>query len=126
MGKVIVDAAIQLHRDLGPGMLESVYEVFLVELLADKGLKAERQVSIPVTYRGKTVDTGFRVDLIVEGKVQVELKATESILPVHSRQALTYLQFTGLKLGYLLNFGGARMADGIQRLIMTHHANLTR
>ena len=117
IGTLVVDAAVQLHRDLGPGLLETVYEVTLATLLRKRGLSVERQVPIPIEYDGHKFDEGFRADLIIEGKVIVELKSIEKVHPAHKKQVLTYLRLTGMKLGYLLNFGEALMKDGITRTI---------
>lgn len=117
IGTVIVESALQLHRDLGPGLLESVYEAALARRLEKRGLKVRRQVSIPIELDGERFDEGFRADLVVEGKVIVELKAVERPNPAHKKQLLTYLKLSGLKLGYLLNFGEELMKSGITRVI---------
>ena len=117
IGKIVVDAAIQVHRALGPGLLESVYEAVLARELTLRGLKVERQVSVSIEYEGLLFDEGFRADIIVEGKVILELKAIEQLHRVHYRQLFTYLKLRGLKLGYLLNFGAALMKEGIFRVI---------
>lgn len=117
IGAIIVDTAINLHKNLGPGLLESVYETILAKLLSGKGLCVQRQVSIPIEFNGEYFDEGFRADLFVEGKVIIELKSTEKITDAHKKQLLTYLKLTHTKLGYILNFGGERMKDGIVRII---------
>ena len=117
IGKIVVDAAIAVHRALGPGLLETVYEVVLSHELQKRGLHVDRQVSVPIEYDGMHFDEGFRTDIIVEGKVILELKSVESITNAHKKQVLTYLRLTGMKLGYLLNFGEALMKDGISRII---------
>jgi GxxExxY protein len=117
IGKIIVDSAIHLHMDLGPGLLETVYEVLLAHLLESKGLKVERQVAVPIEYHGIKFEEGFRADIIVADKVIVELKSVESISKAHKKQVLTYLKLTGCKLGYLLNFGETLMKNGISRII---------
>jgi GxxExxY protein len=117
IGTVIVDCAIRLHRDLGPGLLESVYEVTLAGKLEKRELSVQRQVPIAFEYEGQKFDEGFRADLIVEKKVLIELKSVEAIHPAHRKQLLTYLRLTGMKLGYLLNFGQALMKDGITRTV---------
>ena len=117
IGKIIVDAAVAVHRELGPGLLESVYEVILAYELKKRGLSVDRQVSIPIEYHGIKFDEGFRVDIFVENKVIIELKSVESVNKAHKKQVLTYLRLTGHKLGYLLNFGEAFMKDGISRII---------
>ena len=117
IGSVVVDCAVALHQDLGPGLLETVYEVTLVRTLERRGLNVQRQVAVPIEYEGEVFAEGFRADLIVEGKVLLELKSVERVTPAHKKQLLTYLRLTGLKLGYLLNFGEALMRDGITRAI---------
>ena len=117
IGKIIVDCAIRLHKDLGPGLLETVYEVLLAHLLESQGLRVKRQVPIPIEYHGIKFDEGFRADIIVEDLVIVELKSVESVSKAHKKQVLTYLKLTGCKLGYLLNFGEALMKDGISRIL---------
>jgi GxxExxY protein len=117
IGKTIVDCAVRLHKELGPGLLESVYEVLLAHQLRQRGLKVQRQVPIPIVFHGITFDEGFRADLIVEEKVIAELKSAEAVNPAHKKQVLTYLKLTGMKLGYLLNFGAAMMKDGISRIL---------
>jgi len=114
---IIVDTAIYLHKALGPGLLENVYEAILMKLLMKKGLRVQRQISIPIDFEGEHFDEGYRVDLFVEGKVIIELKSIEKIIPVHSKQLLTYLRLTNTKLGFILNFGAAVMKDGINRII---------
>jgi GxxExxY protein len=117
IGTRVIEAAINIHRELGPGLFESVYEVVLARELSDFGLKIDRQVPIPIIYKGITFDEGFRADLVVEGKVLLELKSVEAVLPVHKKQVSTYLRLTGLKLGYLLNFGEALLKSGITRCV---------
>ena len=117
IGKIIVDCAVRLHMELGPGLFESVYEVLLVHLLQEAGLKVERQVPIPIQFRGIQFDEGFRADIVVEDKVILELKSIESVSKAHKKQVLTYLKLTGKKLGYLLNFGEGMMKDGISRIM---------
>jgi GxxExxY protein len=117
IGKIIVDTAVAVHKELGPGLLESVYEVILAHELGGRGLSVERQVSVPIEYHGIKFDEGFRADMVVENKVLIELKSVESVNDAHKKQVLTYLRLRGLKLGYLLNFGEALMKDGISRII---------
>ena len=112
----IVDCAVQLHKDLGPGLFESVYEITLAHLLQKRGLLVERQVEIPIDYDGLHINDAFRADIIVNKLVIIELKSLEVIRPVHKKQLLTYLKLTDLKLGMLLNFGEALMKDGISRV----------
>ena len=117
IGTIIVDCAVELHRNLGPGLLETVYEVTLARALERRGLAVQRQVAVPIEYQGETFSEGFRADLIVGELVIVELKSIERVTPAHKKQLLTYLRLTGLKLGYLLNFGEALMCEGITRTI---------
>lgn len=116
IGEIVVDCSVKLHRDLGPGLLESVYEVILAHSLSEAGLRVKRQVPIPIEYAGMRFDEGFRADIIVEDKVILELKSAEKVNNAHKKQVLTYLKLTGKKLGYLLNFGEGLMKDGIFRV----------
>jgi len=113
----VMDAAFQIHRELGPGLLESVYEVILARKLTDTGLVVERQVPVPIQFQGILFDEGFRADLFVEQKVIIELKSVERLQPVHSKQLLTYLRLTGCRLGLLINFGENLMKDGLKRVV---------
>ncbi len=117
IARQIVDAAYQIHTKLGPGLLETVYEVALAYELSERGLTVERQKPVKICYKSVTFDEGFRADLIVNAKVIIELKSVETILPVHKKQCLTYARLTGLKLGLLINFGDALIKNGITRLI---------
>ncbi len=117
IGTIIVDAAISVHKYLGPGLLENVYEVILAYELERRGLSVKRQVSVPIKYHGIKFDEGFRIDILVEDKVIIELKCVETLNNAHRKQVLTYLRLTGCKLGYLLNFAESLMKDGITRII---------
>ncbi|MDR4503195.1 MAG: GxxExxY protein [Candidatus Scalindua sp.] len=117
IGKVVVDESIVLHKELGPGLLETVYEVILVRELGRRKLKVQRQVTIPIEYNGIKFEEAFKADIIVENKVILELKSVEAVTKVHKKQLLTYLRLTGMKLGFLLNFGEALMKDGITRIV---------
>ncbi len=117
LGKEVVDAAVVVHRELGPGLLETVYEVVLLDELRKRGLGAEHQVPVAIKCRGIRFDEGFRADIIVEQKIILELKSVERISNAHKKQLLTYLKLTGMRLGYLLNFGEALMKDGITRTV---------
>ena len=117
ISQIVVDCSIYIHRKLGPGLLESVYEAVLARQLSKRGLSVARQVVVPIEFDGDTYDEGFRADIIVEGKMIVELKSVEHAFPVHKKQTLTYLRLTDMKLGLLLNFGEALMKDGITRVI---------
>lgn len=116
VGRLIVDAAVQVHRKMGPGLLETVYEVILAHELRRRGLHVDRQVPIPVTYEELRFDEGFRIDLVVENKVIVEIKCVERLSSAHKKQLLTYLRLTDKRLGYLLNFHEALMKHGITRI----------
>ena len=117
IAKIVVDAAFQIHTKLGPGLLESVYEVVLLTQLKKRGLRAERQVPVPIRFEDLTFDEGFRADIIVEDKVIVELKSVEQTAPVHKKQVLTYLRLADKRLGLLINFGAALLKDGVTRLV---------
>jgi GxxExxY protein len=112
----IIGAAITVHRELGPGLLESVYEKCLAFELADRGLSVTTQKEIPVRYKNLTFDCGFRADLIVENKVLVEFKSIDQLLPVHTAQVLTYLKLSNLRTGLLINFNVPLLKSGIKRL----------
>ncbi|HUJ16927.1 MAG TPA: GxxExxY protein [Nitrospirota bacterium] len=113
---VVVDCCVKIHKLLGPGLLESVYEEILSHDLEKKGMRCERQVGIPVLYDGLKIDLGFRADMIVEDLVIIELKSVETIIPVHKKQLLTYLKITGKKLGLLINFNEELIRNGITRI----------
>jgi GxxExxY protein len=117
IGRILVDTAIAVHRELGPGLLESVYEAVLAQELRDRGLQVERQVPIPIAWRGMQFEEGFRADLVIEGKVIAELKSVESVSKSHKKQILTHLRLAHTKLGFLLNFGAAVMKEGITRTV---------
>ncbi len=117
IAKQILDAAFVVHTKLGPGLLESVYEVVLVFELKKRRLTAERQKPMPIIYDGIRFDEAFRSDVVVNGKVIAELKSVEALLPVHAKQLLTQLRLSGLKLGLLINFGEAHLKNGIKRII---------
>ncbi|MCK9588459.1 MAG: GxxExxY protein [Terrimicrobiaceae bacterium] len=116
IAKVIVQAAFDLHRELGPGLLESVYEVLLASMLRERGFEVERQKPIPISFRGNCFDEGFRADMIVAKLVLVELKSIEALARVHRKQVITYLRLSGLKLGLLINFGGEMLKGNVERL----------
>ena len=118
LSKEIIGAAIEVHRLLGPGLLESAYEQCLAHEFSTRGIPFELQKAIPVEYKGVKLDCGFRADFLVGGLVVVELKAVERLTKVHEAQVLTYLKLTGCRLGLLLNFNEWRMGDGIKRLVL--------
>jgi GxxExxY protein len=113
----VLDAALRIHRELGPGLLESVYETLLVHELARRGIPCERQRAVPIVYDGLEFPDPFRVDLLVAGCVIVELKSVEQLQPVHYRQMLTYLRLAGVRVGLLINFNVSLLKDGLHRLI---------
>lgn len=114
----IVDAAIEVHRHLGPGRLESAYEECLCQELAASGMQYKRQVTLPIQYKGHPVETGFRADIIVEEQVLIELKAVANFLPVHEAQILTFLKLSGHRRGLLMNFNVMSMKNGIRRFVV--------
>ena len=117
IGKVLVDLAIQIHKDLGSGLLETIYEVVLAHELREKGFKVERQVIVPLLYKGIRFDEAFRADLLVDEKVVVELKSVVELDYSHHKQLLSYLKMMDKRLGFLLNFNNAFMRDGIKRIV---------
>ena len=114
---IIVDAALRIHRTLGPGLLESVYQAALDYELQKRGLRIAQQVGLPVHYEEVKLELGFRVDLIVDEKVIIEIKSIEAFAPVHRKQLLTYLRLMDLRLGLLINFNVELIKDGIQRVV---------
>ena len=114
---IVVDAAFKIHKTLGPGLLESVYQATLEFELQKRGLRVSRQVGFPVHYEGLKLELGFRLDLIVDDKVIIEIKSVEALGPVHKKQLLTYLRLTDLRLGLLINFNVELIKDGIQRVV---------
>jgi GxxExxY protein len=120
LAKIAVDCGYHLHRELGPGLLESVYETLLAHNLRERGLLVECQVIVPIKYKGIIIDNAFRADIIIERKVVIELKSTEAHVPVHAKQLLTYLRLLDMRLGLLMNFGAATFKDGIKRLANRH------
>jgi GxxExxY protein len=117
IAKHIVDAAFRIHTTLGPGLLESVYQAVMAQELTRRGLHAERQLALPVVWENVHLEAGFRVDLIVENKVIVEIKSVEAIAPVHRKQLLTYLRLANKRLGILINFDVDLIKDGIARVV---------
>lgn len=118
VGKEVVDAAYCVHCTLGPGLLEHIYEACLCYELEQRNLKVEKQVAVPLVYGKLTVEGGLRLDLLVENCVVVEIKAVETLLPIHQAQLLTYLKLSGKRLGFLINFNTLRIKDGIKRRAM--------
>jgi len=118
---IIIDTSIKIHKDLGPGLLESVYETILSAKLSGKGLNIKRQVPIAFEYDGIIFNEGFRIDLLVEDKIIVELKSVENLVPVHSKQLLTYLKLMKLEVGLLINFGDSLLKNGIKRIVNNYN-----
>jgi len=114
----VLGAAIAVHRALGPGLLESVYQLCLVHELAARGLEVRRDVRVPICYDGVELDAHFRLDLLVAGELVVELKSVERVIPVHTAQLLTYLKLTGHRRGLLINFNVTRLMDGVSRVVL--------
>jgi len=114
----IIGAAIEVHKALGPGLLESAYEECLCQELTLRKINFRRQQSLPVEYKGVKLDCGYRIDLIIEALILIELKSIEKLLPIHEAQVLTYLKLTGLKVGLLINFNVAALRRGIKRIIL--------
>ena len=117
LAKAVVDAAFKVHTELGPGLLEGVYEVCLAHELRKRGLRVERQVALPVVYDGVKIEAGLRLDLLEEDDLIVELKAVENLLPVHKAHVITYLRLSNRRLGLLINFNVPLIQDGIKRVI---------
>lgn len=118
----VVDAAFHIHKELGPGLLESVYEAILARALEKRGLRVERQKPVSFEYDGMRFDEGLRVDLLVNGCLVLELKSVETLAPVHSKQLLTYMRLLKLSLGLLINFGAATFKEGCKRIVNNHPA----
>ena len=117
IGSAVVESALAVHTALGPGLLESAYEVCLAHELGKRGRKVERQVAVPINYDGVRLDAGYRIDLLVSGAVIVELKSVDRLAPIHVAQLLSYLKLSRLNLGYLLNFNVVHMRHGIKRVV---------
>lgn len=117
ISKEIIGAAIEVHRQLGPGLLESSYEACLTYELKQLGLDVKTQVALPVVYKGVKLDVGYRIDILVENKVIIEVKAVEALADIHTAQLLTYLKLKDLKLGLLINFNSVKVIDGVKRIL---------
>jgi len=118
LSRSVVDAALRVHKALGPGLLESVYEACLQQELWNRRIEAARQRSLPIIYDGLTLEGGLRIDLLVADRLIVEVKAVDALLPIHKAQLLTYLRLSALRLGLLINFNVVRLKDGIQRVAL--------
>lgn len=118
LSKIIIGAAIEVHRQLGPGLLESAYEACLCHELGLKQIPYERQKSLPVVYKGLSLECGYRIDILVDEKVVLEIKSVEGLLPIHESQMLTYMRLGGWKVGLLINFNVPLLKQGIRRLVL--------
>jgi len=116
LARSAVDCGFRIHKELGPGLLESVYEAILADALARCGLVVERQKPLPISFEGVQINEGYRVDLLIEGRLIVEIKSVERIVPVHGKQLLTYLRLARQPLGLLMNFGGETFNEGVRRV----------
>jgi len=119
IGTILLDAAFQVHKEIGPGLLESTYEACLSYEASERGLFIETQLPLPVIYKEVKLDCGYRIDLRAEKKVIVEIKAVEALNDVHLAQVLTYMKLSGCKLGYLVNFNVKQLKDGIKRIVLS-------
>jgi GxxExxY protein len=117
IANIVVDTALRIHRRLGPGLLESAYSIVLTHELTKRGLRVERELPVPITWDGVRIDVGFRADLLVNDSVIIEAKSVEKLIPLHSKQLLTYLRLADKRLGLLLNFGAELLKDGIVRVV---------
>lgn len=117
LSKIILDSSIEVHRNLGPGLLESVYEVCLCKELNLRDINLQRQVSLPVEYKNEKLDADFRIDVLIENEIIIELKAVEFLLPVHEAQLLTYLKLADKRLVFLINFNVPKLVDGFKRRV---------
>ncbi|WP_296623697.1 GxxExxY protein [Marivirga sp.] len=117
LSKIVVNAAYQVHTELGAGLLENVYQECLFSEITDAGLKVQKEVVLPVVYKNKKIELGYRIDLLVEDKLIIEIKCVDSFMPIHKAQLLTYLKLTNNKLGLLMNFNVPLIKDGIKRVI---------
>ena len=121
LASLAIDIGYHMHLELGPGLLESVYEVIMAEEFAARGISVQRQVMVPITYRGRTIENALRADILVEGSLLIELKSTEQHAPVHAKQVLTYLRLMQLPLGLLINFGAPTFKQGVKRLANNYY-----
>ena len=117
LSKIILEACIEVHREMGPGLLESIYELCLLNELARKGVRASSQVSIPLIYKGTELSKDFRIDILVEDEIILEIKSVEVLLPVHEAQIISYLKLADKRVGILVNFNEALLKDGYKRFV---------
>jgi GxxExxY protein len=118
MAEQVVDAALKVHKALGPGLLESAYEHCLAYELANRGLEYRKQVYLPIVYEGQAIDAGYRIDLLIGGSIVVEVKAVEALLPIHQAQLLTYMKLSSCRLGLLMNFNVPLFKSGLRRFVL--------
>ena len=114
----VIGCAIEVHRELGPGLLESSYEQCLLYELAQAGINVQAQVALPVVYKGVDINAGYRIDILIPGQLIIELKAVEKLQPIHTAQIITYLKLSGIKKGLLINFNETRLVDGLKRVVL--------
>ena len=126
IARICVDCGYHLHKDLGPGLLESAYEILFAKLLEQRGLAVRRQMALPLKYKGVVVDNAFKIDLLVDNRLVVELKSTERLSSVHAKQLLTYLRLMELPLGLLMNFGQATFKAGLQRVVNDYRGDFRK
>jgi len=126
LASIVVDCGFHIHKDLGPGLLESAYELILAKLIEERGVSVRRQVPVPIHYQGVVVDNAFKIDLLIENRLIVELKSTERNAPVHAKQLLTYLRLMELPLGLLMNFGLPTFKGGLQRIANNYFGQVGR
>jgi GxxExxY protein len=126
IAREIVDAALAVHRELGPGLLESAYEQCLAFELARRGLKIERQKELPIVYQGMKINAGYRIDLLVNDSIIIELKAVDRVEPIHEAQLLSYLRLADRRIGFLINFNVRLLKDGIRRLVLQSDLRVLR
>jgi GxxExxY protein len=118
VARQVVDAGLKVHRALGPGLLESAYQECLAHELTIRGVSLRKQVALPIVYDGKLLDAGYRIDLLVEGAIIVEVKSVEALAPIHQAQLLTYLKLSGCRLGFLMNFNVSLFKHGLKRIVL--------
>jgi len=116
--RLSIDAALQVHKSLGPGLLESAYEHCLAHEISRRGLPVQRQLALPITHEGEKLDAGYRLDLVVDGAVIIEIKSIDALAPIHDAQVLTYLKLSGLRVGLLMNFNVAMFKQGLKRFVL--------
>ena len=116
--EAIIGAAIEVHRALGPSLLESAYEACLAHELLSRGVMVQRQLSLPIVYKGQLVEVGYRIDMLVDDRVVVELKAVDKLIPIHEAQLMTHLRLSGKRVGLLINFNVRRLTAGVQRIVI--------